>query len=278
MTCVWEPDPACLTDEWDALDEPTKNRSLMLATSSLIDLTYGRVGTCPIVVRPCNTEPRCGCGWAPRIHNGQWVNGCSHQSTCAPLSEVILPGPVGEVFAIIVDGEVIAAQEGWGHDDFDLDVDADVHDAMKDFRVDNGNSLVWQGDGPSPFPETQDLNKPLTAAGTWGVVYRQSAPVGPDASLAVAYLAMEFAKACKKSKVKCSLPKGVTSVVRAGVSFTVDAGLFLGGLTNNEIVDAFILKWAPAGSPRQGALVFTPRMAARSRRTTLDTGLGRRFP
>jgi hypothetical protein len=86
--------------------------------------------------------------------------------------------------------------------------------------------------------------------------------------MAVAYLAMEFAKACLPSK-KCSLPRGVTNVVRNGVSFSVEAGLFPGGLTGIDIVDQFILKWAPAGSPLRSATVFRPGKAGPRRTNTV---------
>ena len=239
MTCVWEPDPACLGDVWDALEPEIQDRSLMLATSTLQTLTYGRVGTCPITIRPCPTEPRWGCGWNPHIRNGQWFNGCPCQSTSAPLSEVDIPGPVGYIDSLLIDGEEIDLENG-------------------EWRLDNGHLLVWQGEGPSPIPSYQDLNKPDSEPGTWSITYSRSYPVNKDARLAVAYLAMEFANACKP-KAKCSLPRGVTNVVRNGVTFSLEAGLFTNGLTGIDLVDQFILKWAPAGSPSRNATVFDPR-------------------
>lgn len=247
MTCTWTPDPACLGDEWNALDEDVKDRALMLATSSLQMLTYYRVGTCPITIRPCPKEPRCGCGWNPHIRDGFWYNDCPCRTQCAPLSEVDIPGPVGYIDSILVDGVELDLWNG-------------------DFRLDDGHLLVWQGSGASPFPETQDLNKPDSEPGTWSITYSKSYPVLEDGRIAVAYLAMEFAKACKP-KGKCSLPRGVTSVVRNGVSFTIEAGLFPGGLTGIEIVDQYILKWAPAGSPTRTATVFDPT-ANKPRRTS----------
>lgn len=249
MTCQWEPDTGCLGDRWDALEPDIKERALMLATSSLQMLTYYRVGTCPVTIRPCPSKPRCGHGWNPHVRNGLWYNNCPCESSCAPLSEFEIPGPVGYIDSLVIDG-------------IEQDLDSG------DWRLDDGYRLVWQGTGPSPLPEYQDLNKPDTEPGTWSITYSRSAPVGPDGRLAVAYLAMEFADACTPKK-KCSLPRGVTNVVRNGVSFTVEAGLFPGGLTGNEIADAFILKWAPAGSPLKTAQVFNPRtMSGQNRRTS----------
>lgn len=245
MTCSWEPDPACLGDEWEALDSGVQERALALATSSLQALTFNRVGTCPITIRPCPTEPRCGCGWNPHIRNGQWFSDCGCESTCKPLSEYDIPGPVGYIESLLIDG---VEQDLWNGD----------------WRLDNGHLLVWQGAGASPLPETQDLNKPDTEPGTWSITYSRSYPVLADGRLAVAYLALEFAKACKP-KAKCSLPRGVTNVVRNGVSFTIEAGLFPGGLTGIELVDTFIMKWVPPGSPTRSASVFNPRVSGNPR-------------
>lgn len=258
MTCVWEPDPACLTTEWEALEDAEQERALMLASSSLQMLTYYRVGTCPITIRPCS-ESRCGHygprGFAstwfePYLDGGQWYNAvCGCRVECKPLSEVDIPGPVGYIDAVLVDGQPLDLFNG-------------------DWRLDDGHLLVWQGEGVSPIPSTQDLNKSDAAPGTWSITYSKSYPVNADGKLAVAYLAMEFAKACKP-KGKCALPRGVTNVVRNGVSFTIEAGLFPGGLTGIEIVDAFILKWAPAGTPLRTATVFNPRKYAPRRTNTV---------
>lgn len=261
MTCVWEPDPACLGDAWTALDEAIKERSLMLATSSLQMLTYYRVGTCPITIRPCPTQTPCGCwgrgypgdlavygpSYSPLLWDGRWYNcrGCNQR--CEPTSEIDLPGPVGYIEELRIDGEIVDLASG-------------------DWRLDAGHLLVWQGEGASPIPATQNLDLPDTSVGTYSVTYSKSHPVTADARLAVAYLAMEFAKACLP-KAKCSLPRGVTNVVRNGVTFSVEAGLFPGGLTGIDIVDQFILKWAPAGAPTRNATVFDP-----SRRAPRRTG------
>lgn len=248
-TCTWEPDPACLGDEWSGLDPEVRERSLMLATSSLQMLTYYRVGTCPITVRPCPVIKDCGCdpyrwnaspGCAPYVWDGQWYNcgGCGQR--CKPLSEINLEGPVGYISQFKINGETVDLFTG------------------DDWRLDNGHILVWQGEGESPIPATQNLDLPDTEQGTWSITYSKSYPVNDDARMAVAYLAAEFAKACQPKK-KCSLPRGVTNVVRNGVSFTIQAGLFPGGLTNIDVVDQFILKWAPADSPTRTAQVFNPR-------------------
>lgn len=240
MTCVWEPDPGCLGDSWENFDDDVKERALLLATSSLQALTNYRVGTCPITIRPCPQERSCGCStpsFRPYVgDDGQWRNSCC-QKVCAPLSEIDIPGPVGYIDSMLINGEEVELWNG-------------------DWRLDDGHLLVWQGEGDSPVPSDQDLNKPDTEIGTWSITYSKSYPVLADARIAVGYLAVEFAKACSKSK--CSLPRGVTNVVRNGVSFSIEAGLFPGGLTGIDQTDQWILKWNPPGSPTKSAAVFDP--------------------
>lgn len=235
MTCAWTPDPGCLDEEWTDLDPALQERSLMLATSSLVNLTYNRVGTCPVTIRPLSA--RCECGWNPHIRSGHWYNSCAHVDP----SEYEIPGPVGYIDELKIDGEVIDLYDG-------------------NWRLDDGHRLVWQGLGESPLPLTQDLTKPDTEPGTWSITYSRSHVVEKDGEIAVALLALEFAKACQPKK-KCSLPRGVTSVARNGVNFTIEAGLFPNGLTGIDTVDQYILKWAPAGAPTQPAVVFDPRQS-----------------
>ena len=240
MNCVWEADHGCLGSDWDEVPEDIQQRSLILATSALQTLTYNRVGTCPVTVRPCPEKHSCGCAWRPHIWEGKWYNSCEHRTSCEPTNQVELEGPIGYIESIIADG-------------VELDIE--------DFRVDNGRFLVWEGEGPSPIPPTQNLNLPLTEVGTWGVTYSRSFPIGPEGRIAVARMAKEFSEACKP-KGKCSLPKGVKSVARSGVSYTIEAASFAGGLTGIQEVDTFILKWVQPGSPNRTAVVFNPRRRA----------------
>lgn len=261
MPFTWTPDPDSLGDDWAAMDPAVQERALRLATSSLQMLTYYRVGTDPIMIRPCPVRPSCGCGPVTPC-------GCSGY-----VSEVDLPGPVGEVFGIIIDGTGVVAKAGWDHSPWDTVVWSPSY-TLEQFRLDNGHLLVWQGEGPSPFLTVrQDLSKPLSQVGTWGIIYSRSYPVGIEGRIAVALLAKEYAAALGKSNKKCSLPKGVTNVVRNGVSFSVEAGLFPGGLTGNQVVDAFILQWAPAHSPIRTATVFDPKRLS-PRRSGAASSLG----
>lgn len=255
--CLWTPDPGCLSDEWDALPVIEQERALALATSSLQALTAHRVSECPITVRPC--APRCcipgyslwtgaGAGWFPvNYGGGLWTNGCGCKDACdcSSACEITLPAPVGRLDEIKVDGVPIS---------------------LTDVRLDNGNILVWEGADPCPFNVAQDLSKPDTEAGTFSITYLNAYPPGALGAAAVAYLALEFARACKP-KGKCSLPRGVTSVVRNGVSWEIDTGLFPGGVTGIDMADAFIRAWNPDHRTQQ-TRIYSPdtRPPRRTRR------------
>ena len=139
-------------------------RSEAFAWQTLAALTAYRIGTCPIVVRPC--AQRCapqgtwmdavvatgttipvatiGRSFTPHIEGGEWVNSCgcaaADPCSCGPLSEIILPGPVGAIVEIVIDGVIL--------------------DPLA-YRVDNGNRLVRQ-DGGS-WPICQDMSKAAVA-------------------------------------------------------------------------------------------------------------------
>lgn len=242
----WPLDPACLTDIWDGLEPEVQNRSAMLAVLTLRRLTGYRVGGCPITVRPC--KPACcppgfsyftfaGQSFWPQNWNGVWTNcGCQGACGCKSSCEVVLPAPVGDLVEVKVDGAVIP---------------------KTDFRVDNGNILVYQGSGDCPFNMEQDLSLPDTEAGTWSVTYVNSYPPDATASYAAGILALEYAKACSGAK-NCRLPSGVREVVRNGVSFEIEAGAFPNGLTGIREVDGFIGLWRPEGSPQYAPKVYSP--------------------
>lgn len=254
--CLWPVDPGCLTEDWAALSEDERERAVALASSALVGLTAGRVNTCPITVRPC--APRCcipgfaaysGAGWMnPSISSpGVWINGCgcSGNCSCSTACEITLPGPVGRVDQVLIDGTPVD---------------------LSNFRLDNGNILVWQGGGNCPFNVAQDLSLPDSEPGTFSITYLNAYPPGRQGAIAAAYLAMEFAKACKP-KGKCALPRGVTDVVRNGVSFTIEAGLFPNGLTGIDVVDAFIERWNP-NHRRQQTKIWSPGQSKMRRTRT----------
>lgn len=245
--CLWPLDPACLLDEWEALDPDAQLRARALASATLHRLTGYRVGGCPVTVRPCKVTCaeeygflRYGYGgpaFTPHISmTGQWVNGCGCRTdcSCGPLCEVRLSPPIGEIISVDVGG---------------VDYTAQVK-IMED-------RMVYTGPDDCPFPSCQNLAADPGTEGTFTVEYRNSYPIDGMGAYAAGLLAVEFAKAC--SGKKCKLPRGTTSVVRQGVSIEITTGMFPDGYTGIDQVDAYISLWKPDGSPRQAPKIWSPR-------------------
>jgi hypothetical protein len=241
----WPVDWGCVPDdELAEIDEKVKARAEALAAQTLRALTAYQVGGCPIWVRPCAA----GCGpagsfiaapllggnagalgapvgpWWPHIENGSWVNtwcGCGAQGcSCTTVPEVVLPGPVGGIEKVLIDGA-------------ELDPAA--------YRVDQGNRLVRTDGGT--WPRCQDMTAAPDADGAFAVLYVHGYPVDGLGSWVAGVLAHEFALACTGGK--CKLPAGVTSIARQGVTLDIPTGLFESGLTGITEVDAWVRAWNP---------------------------------
>lgn len=232
--CVWPLDPACLSTEWDEMDPAVQNRAAALASSTLVRLTGGRVSNCPVTVRPVPRQNRCYLpppdviGWGfgypmPYTVGGQWFN-------CVPCGSddcsISLPAPVSRVDEVKVDGSVLDPS---------------------DYEV-VGNKLFWMGEGACPFPRSQNVTTPDTEEGTMSVTYLNAYPVDSLGAYAAGVLAMEYARACGGASGQCRLPKGVTTIVKQGVTMTINSGAFPDGLTGIREVDTYIAMWNPRGS------------------------------
>ena len=152
----------------DMLDKPEvvimMERAESMAWTSLAALTGYQIATCPITVRPCIAACEGAGTWMTSIEGGNaagalgttvarfsphvgasglWVNSaCGHSAddcSCTSLCEVILPGPVGGIEKVTVDGVILSATA---------------------YRVDNGNRLVRTDGGC--WPACQDMSKPGT--------------------------------------------------------------------------------------------------------------------
>lgn len=240
--CVWPLDIQCLTDEWENFSDAVKTRAAGLASDTLHRLTAYRVGGCPITVRPCAPAGSFGSAfhaalmggreWGPINNGGTWSNyvcGGACESGC----EIQLPGPIGRVDEVKVDGIVL---------------DPGLYSV-------NDDRIVYMGDGECPFPSTQNFGLPDTEPGTFSITYLNAYPVDQQGAAAAASLALEFAKACANGK--CRLPTGVTNIVRQGVAMQITPGAFPDGLTGLREVDTYIGLWNPDGRTRQST-VWSP--------------------
>src|SRR5690606_6868931 len=154
--CAFTPEQLATMRE-DAETLRIMQRAEATAWYTLAALTAYQIGVCPTVVRPCSagclptgswmeapvssssasmgTLPlrTIGRSFTPHMEGGEWVNSCGCTSgdscSCGPLSEVILPGPVGDIVSVVING---------------------VELPKTAYRVDNGNRLVRQDGGTWP--------------------------------------------------------------------------------------------------------------------------------
>lgn len=236
-----------VTETWlDELPPALRARAEALAWTTLQALTGYALTICPTSVRPCTKvhavgtwyeAPVTGTPFGPYVNaRGQWVNTCSCggwiDCACGPAASVRLPGPVGRVLEVKVDGVVVPATA---------------------YRVDDARDLVRLDGGL--WPVTQDMGKPDSEPGTFSVTYFRGH--GPDelTDYAAGRLAIEFARAMK-DPAKCKLPAGVTAVTRQGLSMEINTGMFPDGYTGIREVDAVIMALNPYG------LKTPPRVAS----------------
>lgn len=237
-----------------ALNPDTKALAETLAWETLRSLTAYRLGNCPVTVRPCSagcwqrsswqTAPVVGSltqDWGsgmlqPRIQDGHWLNTCGCYSfddcACTVLSEVILPGPVGRVDAVLLDGIVLDPST---------------------YRVDNGNRLVRVTGGT--WPACQAMASDIDEIDTFAVTYVQGFAPDQMAAWSAGLLAVEFAKAC--SGKKCALPQGVQAIARQGISLQINQDMFEGGSTGLTVVDAYVRLLNPR-HVTQAARIYSP--------------------
>jgi hypothetical protein len=213
------------------------------ATEILFALSGRRFGLCEVTSRPCredcydypyytNLLPWTGQWPYPALIGGSWFNlgcgGCGNTCSCTTVSEFILPSPVYRIVQIKIDGGVVPTGS---------------------YRLDNNRKVVRTDGGM--WPICNDLSRDDTEAGTWSVTAQYGSPIPDMAQLAMGQLACEISKAA--SGQDCSLPAGVTQLVRQGVTIDFpDVGeLFKQGRTGLYLVDAFLATYNPNGLKRR---------------------------
>jgi hypothetical protein len=218
-----------------------------------------QVALCPVTVRPCKKSCRFGNyyvapvgepgggSFSPHIVSGQWINswcGDSFDCSCSSVEEVVLPGPVGAITEVKVDGQVVDPTA---------------------YRVDNGNRLV-RTDGQG-WPYCQDMTAPDSEEGTFSVTYIQGAAADSLVNYAVGVLADEFYRSITGDK-KCRLSSRVTAVTRQGVSYEMSPGLFSNGVTGIDEVDVIIMRYNPSKLKQRPQVASPDSLRARPRQRT----------
>lgn len=202
-------------------------RAEVFAWSMLASMCAYQIATCPVTVRPCASSCFTRSSWmeavvggastaglpvarlggttfTPFLTGGNWVNGCgcSGDCGCSAISEVILPGPVGDVVEVRIDG---------------------VEQPKSSYRVDDGNRLVSL-DPDRPWPLCQDMALDPDELGSFTVTYYQGAAPSTLTSYAAGVLANEYLLACR-SDPKCRIPRNATTVTRGGTTVVLEPDL-----------------------------------------------------
>ena len=236
--CSWTINTT-LCPSWGNYSAATQAWATSLASLVLWAATGRQYGGCSKTVRPCwaQQEPLYqtwpvgwdGEGyWGLRGAVGAVVLigggcGCSASCVCSP-SQVALPGPVGAVTQVQVDG--VNLVQGTDY-------------LVQGSYIVRANNLIW--------PASQNLSLPLGQVNTWGITYNVGvAP--PQAVLdAAGIYACELAKA--RTGGQCQLPNRVQRITRQGVDIEfVDTQDYLSkGRTGLADVDAVIAALNPHG-------------------------------
>lgn len=247
--------------------DPDLLDSLAVEASMALFEISGRqfTGLCgPTTVRPCRTP----CSHWPASAGGPWYwgawpfgtgsyswsdgwwNGDSSRMGCSSMSRVRLSGyPVREIVSVTIDGVDVP----------ELDSDGDPN-----WRLDGWRWLTRMNKPGNPvvkrrWPGCQDMSLDDTEPGTFAVTYRHGVDPPQLGRDAAAEIACQLYAACSGSG-ECTLPAGVTRLVRQGVE--VERGLLANWMdpakpTGLVHVDLFLRAYWQGRGRRKGA-IWTP--------------------
>ncbi len=217
----------------DGYDAGRAELALSMAVATLRALTGYSVGGCPVTVRPsrrgCGEDPTWrtygvmpGPAYRPALSSGTWINVvCGWHSSgdcgCGQVGELVLPGPVGRVDAVLLDGQEFSEWYAIG---------------PRLVRTDGG---AW--------PVSQDARAALSEPGSFGVRYLPAAPVDALGAAAAGALACEWFKALDGQP--CALPSNTTQVARQGVTINRVNEVFPDGVTGVRVADVFVRRHNP---------------------------------
>lgn len=217
------PDPAAAA----LLNPAVRLLAEKYAVASLTALTLHRVGGNPITILPAARPLVTGryvrlTGWP----EGTFYPGTSYPGLLYPSAEqlsalvtvdtveaVPLPGPVGTVTEVKIDGVVVPSTA---------------------YRIEGGEYLV-RIDGKA---------WPVLSGDNFTVTYYNTHPVNALGEHAAGVMANEWLKLITGDK-KCRLPSSVTTVSRQGINYEVAKGMFPEGVTGIPEVDMFLLQYNP---------------------------------
>lgn len=259
----WTLDETCM-DIPDDTPPETIERWRRVAAELLFALTGNRYGpSCPVTVRPCRKQ--CAEGFSRFFNQGQFLGsgfrftgpfipymvagrmynasmcGCVSDCHCGPeLCEVYLPGPIYDIVAVDINGEV---------------VDPLTYNILDGQYLVRSSATPEDALGGTCWPSCQDMSLPPGEAGTFTVTYRTGIPVPALGQAAVTALTAHYIKGC--SGCGCGVSntaagRNLSRLSRQGVDleFANPQDVLADGRTGIEIVDQFIHAVNPAGLPR----------------------------
>lgn len=234
--CSWVVSPTSLCSDWGTFSADEQAYALSFATYVVWAATGRQYGLCPVTVRPCKpVQEPLYLAFPVQPSWGLWVSSgasladavapvgcCAGACTCNDQS-IALPGPVGSVTAVTIDGAVLTPTA---------------------YRL-YGSRLIRQ-DG-DVWPTGQNLAAAAGGADTWSVAYTRGKVVPPVVLNAAGVYACEVARS--RAGGNCFLPSRVQSVTRQGVNIEfIDQGEFLDkGRTGVAEVDQILALVNPGG-------------------------------
>jgi hypothetical protein len=305
--CVpWELDSACC-GEWSTLAPDLRERATVLAWDTMRVLSGGRVGACPVTMRPCLTAPcqLCGDWWTGRWSSG-WMQPHPVPAPAPAESEVVIaasapPVSDGRLPELWVDttGSTtttaapvapgpIAAETAWvnttcGSPDCScerlceivtpgpvaavLAVTLDGAALPLDAFRIDNSNRIVRTDGQC-WPSCQNMGAALGEPGTLGICYVPGIVPDEAGLWAAGVLACEFAKACQGAK--CRLPTSVTSIARQGISLQMASTMFENGQVGIREVDAYLISINPHHHLTP-TMVWSPDMPSQKHRFQTTT-------
>lgn len=236
--------PAELADEWALFPPDAQEVAVQAAGRILWTLTGQVFGVCEETVRPCfqphrGTTYQGGAFWPGMLAGDPTAAGpcgCSPDCSEVGYDRVSLVGPVADVVEVRIDGALVDPAA---------------------YRVLNRRWL-HRVDGQR-WPTHQDLHAADGDVGAFTIRYMRGLAIPVDGLAAGGRLAVEFARGAAGSG--CSLPAGVTSVSRQGISVELAdmREWFTNGVTGVESVDLWIMSVNPFKSKRPGRVTSPDR-------------------
>lgn len=255
----WTLDPSCMDIPPDTPPE-TIERWRKVAAELLFALTGNRFGpSCPVTVRPCrktcaetysrlfNQGQFLGVGFQftgqfiPYMAGGAMYNasmcGCASQCHCGPeLCEVYLPGPIYDIVAVDINGEL---------------VDPATYGILDGRYLVRSSATPEDAAGGACWPSCQDMSLAPGNEGTFTVTYRTGIPLSELGVAALSALTAHYIKGCNGCGCGVAATRNLSGLTRQGVSleFADAQEVLTDGRTGIEIVDQFIYAVNPQRLP-----------------------------